>query len=291
MQAGSRTLRAAARDLPPALRGYRTEQRQLNVAAGILATAVLGDSAIEHYRGSFRNPMMFAALGTAALALLANSDGFRRRPMLAPGTRRACHALAVGVGVLGTGFHLYNLARRPGRLNLNDLFYGAPIGAPAALILAGALGIAAEKLGVTPLWSRPRVFGASAGRALAATTAFGLGGTVGEVALLHFRGAFQNPFMYVPVSLPPVAAGLMAKAALAPRPGSHRLTRFWLKATAIVGLVGAGFHAYGISRAMDGWRNWRQNLVAGPPIPAPPAFSGLAIAGLAALRLLERDAE
>jgi hypothetical protein len=38
---------------------------------------------------------------------------------------------------------------------------------------------------------------------------------------------------------------------------------------------------------MGGWRNWRQNLLAGPPLPAPPAFVGLAFAGLAALQMLE----
>jgi LPXTG-motif cell wall-anchored protein len=39
---------------------------------------------------------------------------------------------------------------------------------------------------------------------------------------------------------------------------------------------------------MGGWRNWRQNLLAGPPIPAPPAFTGLALAGLGALLLMKR---
>jgi hypothetical protein len=38
---------------------------------------------------------------------------------------------------------------------------------------------------------------------------------------------------------------------------------------------------------MGGWKNWRQNVLNGPPIPAPPSFTGLALAGLAALELLE----
>jgi hypothetical protein len=37
---------------------------------------------------------------------------------------------------------------------------------------------------------------------------------------------------------------------------------------------------------MGGWRNWRQNVLNGPPLPAPPSFTGLALAGLAALKLL-----
>ena len=38
---------------------------------------------------------------------------------------------------------------------------------------------------------------------------------------------------------------------------------------------------------MGGWRNWSQNVLNGPPMPAPPSFTGLALAGLAALSLIE----
>jgi hypothetical protein len=93
--------------------------------------------------------------------------------------------------------------------------------------------------------------------------------------------------MYLPVTLPPIAAALMAEAALGaerPRP----LTRGWLRATALLGAVGVGFHIGGVGRGMGGWRNWRQTMIDGPPIPAPPSFTGLALAGLAALGLMER---
>ncbi len=56
---------------------------------------------------------------------------------------------------------------------------------------------------------------------------------------------------------------------------------------ALVGVLGVGFHAVGVARNMGGWRNWTQNIQAGPPLPAPPAFTGLALAGLAALGLLQ----
>ena len=54
------------------------------------------------------------------------------------------------------------------------------------------------------------------------------------------------------------------------------------------GLLGSAFHAYGIQRNMGGWRNWSQNVLNGPPLPAPPGFTALALAGLAALALIER---
>jgi hypothetical protein len=50
-----------------------------------------------------------------------------------------------------------------------------------------------------------------------------------------------------------------------------------------------GFHARGVARQMGGWANWSQNLLSGPPLPAPPSFSALALAGRAALELRARE--
>jgi hypothetical protein len=137
--------------------------------------------------------------------------------------------------------------------------------------------------------SHRRVFGdARIASALAALSVVSLVGTSAEAALLHFRGAYHNPAMYVPVTLPPLAAALLARAAL--RPGrQHPVTRFALRALVATGFVGVGFHAYGVGRNMGGWRNWSQNLLNGPPLPAPPSFTALALAGLTALDLIERD--
>jgi hypothetical protein len=92
--------------------------------------------------------------------------------------------------------------------------------------------------------------------------------------------------MLLPVTFPPAAAALLTAAALGRAERPRRLTRWWLRVTGLVGIAGVGFHAVGVARNMGGWRNWRQNLQTGPPLPAPPAFLGLALAGLAALGLL-----
>jgi hypothetical protein len=42
---------------------------------------------------------------------------------------------------------------------------------------------------------------------------------------------------------------------------------------------------------MGGWRNWSQNILNGPPLPAPPSFAGLALAGLAALELMKEHSD
>jgi len=171
--------------------------------------------------------------------------------------------------------------RRPGGLSWANLFYAAPLGAPAALLLAGVIGLAARPVAA----GAPTLAGLPSGRALCGLAAFGLAGTSAEAALLHFRGAFQHPAMWVPVSVPPVTAVMLASAALPGAPGPRRLTHALLKACTWLGVLGMGFHARGIARQMGGWRNWSQNVLAGPPLPAPPSFSALALAGRAALAL------
>jgi hypothetical protein len=149
------------------------------------------------------------------------------------------------------------------------------------------MGFLAERVRDNPPGEATTIAGRSAGRVVAAAVSVGLLGTVGEAGLLHFRGAYHDPFMYLPVTLPPVTALLTANAACATAGRNRWLTRLMLRLTAVLGFAGSGFHAIGVARNMGGWRNWRQNVLNGPPIPAPPSFTGLALAGLAALGLME----
>ena len=266
--------------------------RQLYASTAMLAASVLSDSTLEHYRGGFENPGMFAPLASSALVLACAARGAGRQPRSAPALP-ALPALpfraACAIGLAGLAFHSYNVLRRTGGLSWASLFYAAPLGAPAALSLAGMLGLAARAVGRgTPMLARlPR------GRALGVLAAVGLAGTSLEAALLHFRGAYQHPAMWLPVTVPPVGAALLALGALqAPARASARarLTRAWLGACMWLGLAGMGFHARGVARQMGGWANWSQNLLSGPPLPAPPSFSALALAGRAALALSMREA-
>ena len=261
--------------------------RRLNRAAGILAASVLFDSGLEHYRGSFENKAMFTPLVASALTLAVSLHGNGDKRAGMHRVRDAAYALAAATGIVGTAFHAYNVVKRPGGLAWQNLFYGAPLGAPAAILLSGLLGVTSERVRDSRAGSTPSVFGLPAGRALAALTGLGLLGTSGEAGLLHFRGAYQNPLMFAPVTIPPVAALLMAETAFGAPDRNRWLTRWWMRATTLLGFAGVGLHAYGVSRSMGGWRNWSQNVLDGPPLPAPPAFTGLALAGLAALGLLK----
>jgi hypothetical protein len=266
------------------MRGLRGPVRLLRAATAMLGLSVLADSAMEHYRGSFENPGMFAPLLASAATVLTSL----RRPAEPPSPlSRRVFRTAVGVGVAGTGFHVFNVLRRPGGLSWQNLFYAAPLGAPAALALAGLFGLAADDVAGTLPGMAPEIGGMPARTTLAALASIGLAGTVAEAGLLHFRGAFHNPLMLLPVTLPPVAGLALAGAARSQRPDPG--ARGLLVATALLGPVGTALHAFGVSRAMGGWRNWSQNVLDGPPLPAPPAFSALALVGLAVLQLIEAE--
>ncbi|HET7410429.1 MAG TPA: hypothetical protein VFJ13_09540 [Paracoccaceae bacterium] len=252
--------------------------------AGLVAASVLADSALEHYRGNFKNPVMYMAPTMAAATLAAAlSQSFSPT---AERTRAAVFGAAVLVGAVGTGFHLRNITMRPGGLTFNNLFYRAPFGAPAALALAGAFGLGslmADEGGEFGLGDR------AAGRGLGAATAAGLFGLAAEIGLLHFRGAFHDPLMYAPVAAVPLTGAAMLAVLADPTASRRKVARRLLGTTTALGAVGTGLHAYGVSRNMGGFGNWTQNLFQGPPVAAPPSLAGIALAGFAALRLLAED--
>lgn len=243
-------------------------------ATAVLGVSVLWDSAVGHYRGRFHNPVMWVAPATAATltacAAYAVATNGRSR------ARAELYTATVAAGMVGSGFHLYNVVKRVGGLSWQNLFYAAPLGAPGALSVAGLMGIAGERL--PPLPARLRL----------GAVALGLAFTIAEAALLHFRGAFQNRYMLLPVTVPTAAA--LAAGSAVWRPGSDpAVAETLLGATLGLGALGPVFHAYGVHRNMGGWANASQNVLNGPPLGAPPAFAALALAGLSAVQEIRHD--
>jgi len=266
---------------PKGDRNHRAAQA-LGAGAAILCVSVALDSAIEHYRGEFKDKAMFVG-PTMALLGLGAATYVAFRPQRANDTLPKIALFTVGAtGLVGLGFHSYNILKRPGELDALNLFYGAPMGAPAALTLAGLYGVIAGEMLSGRSYVKSRL-----PRHTAGLIAFSLMGTIAEAGLLHFRGSFQDPAMYLPVTIPPLAAMSIGAAALSPR--ATAVAEPLLKATAVLGIAGPIFHAYGIHRNMGGWKNWSQMILQGPPLPAPPAFLGIAAAGLGIIPLLKEE--
>jgi hypothetical protein len=272
-------------DEPPADSEDVKGARRLAGGAAVLAFSVLADSSLEHYRGGFHNPAMYIAPTVSAVSLAHHVHMLLTPESPSPG-RLALSTLTFATGLTGFLFHIYNVRKRDGGFSLLNLFYGAPLGAPMAITASGLAGMAAVQLvAEAEAGSPPRLLGVPGGDLVGIATAAVMLGTVTEAALLHFRGAFHDPFMFVPVTVPPAAAAVLGCAVFLP--AWRKAARALLCATGVAGVAGAGFHAYGISRNMGGFYNWSQTVLNGPPLPAPPSFTGVALAGLGAVLLLE----
>ena len=274
------------RRTPPSHRAKAWENctRDLNRSAGILAASVVLDSTMQHFEGVFHNRAMYAAPAVAAAAMGTALSGHAPRRV---GT--AVFGTSLAVGLTGLGFHIYNIVKRPGGMSWNNVFYAAPFAAPGALALSGLFGLITGVVHRMRRAPRKRQIEFAEGLAYAVSACMMV--TASEVWVLHFRGAFHDPFMYVPVTVVPAAAAALAFAGWHQSEPSYKAARWLLNTAGVIGIAGVGFHAYGIHRNMGGWRNWSQMLFQGPPIPAPPSFSGLAVAGLGALSLLREETE
>jgi hypothetical protein len=106
-----------------------------------------------------------------------------------------------------------------------------------------------------------------------------------ELTLLHFRGAFQSRFMWIPVvSLPTVMAGGVASGLKKDERRSRDILRPFAWLMTVIGTLGTFFHLRGISRQMGGFYNWKYNMVTGPPFPAPIQVALFGLLGTVASR-------
>ncbi len=262
--------------------------RQLNRSAGLLAAEAWLENAHKYYCSDVRHKALLMPLWASTLSLFVNLQGATDRSRTASATRGLVLLVAAFAGVSEAGFRVRQAPRRPGGRLWRALWSATPGGgAPAALWLSGLLGLFAERVRHTAAHRAPTFLGVHAGRVVGLATAAALIGANEEAGLRPLRGVFQNPFVYIPLMLPPVAAALVARASWDPRARVHKTTRTWLWVTVGAGMVATGLRAYGVARATASGFKGRRSGWAIASIPVPPRSTALALAGLAALGLLD----
>ena len=255
--------------------------RWLGVIVLVLAPTTAWEAFLGHYRSGFSLKAQYAPLVTALILSLAAAAS-----LVFPGRSSLILQVAgwTGVvsGLIGTGFHhYYGITEKPGgyRWLLHQVMQHAPPLAPLSHAALGALMIIAGRM----------AGGASTVTGLPVTTwiivvcAVTIAGAAIQSAILHYRGAFNNLLMWVPVTIPVVAALVLGWHGVAPSASLGRIAAFTLWLTFISGFVGLGMHIRGIDRQMGGFYVGMANLMQGPPLSAPLVFSGFAAAALAAL--------
>jgi hypothetical protein len=193
--------------------------------------------------------------------------------------------LALLAGLIGSGYHhWYGVTTKPGgyRWLLHHLMHHAPPLAPLTLALAGSLAV----LGATGASGAGEFLGFPIQALTLGTVGTGLLGLASAAGLLHYRGAFNNAAMYLPVLLLPLAAGSIAWHIAAPdSAASDRISTALLWATFLGGFIGAGMHLRGMDRQMGGLAMGVAAILDAPPPGAPLLVATLGASGLVALRL------
>lgn len=247
---------------------------------------LLADAFAGHYRSGFALRAQYAPFLSGGLLIVSAATAcVAPHAAWANTFLRGTGWLAVGSGIVGFGFHhYYGVAKKPGGYGwlLHYLMYGAPQLAPLALSWTGALALVAAR----GLAGETSFFGLNLRAALFALVAAALAGAVLQAAILHYRGAFNNPAMYAPLTAPALAVVACAWAAIAP--GEVALTvlapLLWL--TMLIGFAGLGMHLRGFGRQMGGLYVTVFNWLEGPPAWAPALFTGFAAVGLVTVHLL-----
>lgn len=256
------------------------------LVTAVMTLLLLADALAGHYRSGFFSRSQYVPFISGGLLIITNVAA-----TIAPTSAwlnmamRVAGWLAVASGLIGFGFHHYfGIAKKPGGYKwlLHYLMYGAPQLAPPALAILGVLAVLAAQ----GLAGEVSIVGLSIHEALLALVTVALAGAILQAAILHYRGAFNNPAMYAPLTAPILAVVASIWMIVAPNSVMLQVLTVLLWLTFLIGFVGLGMHLRGMGRQMGGLYVPLFNLLEGPPAWAPALFAGFAAVGLVTVHLL-----
>jgi hypothetical protein len=247
---------------------------------------LLADALAGHYRSGFAFRTQYAPFVSGGLLIVsALAASIAPDVLWTNKVLRVAGWLAVITGAVGFGFHhYYGVAKKPGGYGwlLHYLMYGAPQLAPLALTAMGALALIAAQ----GLAKQTTFGGINIRAAIFVFLAITLIGAILQAGILHYRGAFNNPMMYMPLTAPLVAVFISIWMAFTPARGASFVLAVLLWLTFLTGFVGLGMHLRGLGRQMGGLYVIVFNWLEGPPAFAPALFAGFSAVGLVAIYLL-----
>lgn len=283
-------------------------QRSLCLVVATTSVASGLEVGYEHYKGSYSNPVMYTpVLLSGALAVSAAMGFFSRRA--ANTILRPVSILTLADGIIGFGFHVRGIARKPGgwRLPVTNIVMGPPIFAPLLFGTSAYLGLLASCLrreedtsgivgdsriilgrlaGKKPGWrmnlSHGRFQKHLSGVMLAWAFFSGF-----EALYSHYKSNFGYKAQWTPVLLTPLLMGA-AIAAIFSRKAANTLLPAVSTLALADGAAGFYYHARGIVRRPGGTKKPIYNILYGPPIFAPLLFAACGFLGVMA-SLLRRE--
>jgi len=280
-----------------------TFQRSMSLL--VVSTSIVSGAevAYEHYRGGYSNPIMYSPVILSGVLSVAGVAAFFSGRM-ARSFLRWTSAITFLDGIIGFGFHIRGIARKPGgwRLPLTNIVMGPPIFAPLLFGTSAYLGILASYLQREEDGSSKRTLQPEekadwredirVGRFqkhLCVVTAVWTFCSGFEAWYSHYKNNFQYRVQWSPVILTPLMMAASIGAIKSRRIANTALPL--ASATAIVnGTVGFAYHLRGILRRPGGLKKPLYNTLYGPPIFAPMLFAACGVLGaLACLMRRERS--
>lgn len=275
-------------------------QRSLSlvVAGSSLVSAM--EVGYEHYRGSYTNPVMYSPVVLSGVLTVASAAAIFSRRAAQTWMRYTAY-LTLLDGVVGFGFHIRGVARKPGgwRMPVTNIVMGPPLFAPLLFGTSAYLGVIASYLRREEDLTAPRralslVKGAlrkqdwrediRVGRfqkhfsAVVAMFALCAGA---ESWYSHYKDNFKYRVQWSPILLTPLLTGA-ALGSLVSRRCARTLLPVVAGAAMLDGVVGTAYHVRGILRRPAGKKKPLYNTLYGPPIFAPMLFAAAGLLGMLA---------
>ena len=209
-------------------------------------------------------------------------------------------------GLIGFGFHIRGIARKPGgwRMPITNLVMGPPVFAPLLFGTSAYLGVIASYLQREEDhgWKGRTIEAASKLRKqdfrddirigrfqkhLCVVTAVGTLASGAEAWYSHYKNNFKYKVQWSPLLLTPFLAGA-ALASLSSKRVANTLLPVAAGLAMADGVVGTGYHIRGILRRPGGKKKPLYNILYGPPIFAPMLFAACGMLGMMAY-LMRRE--
>ncbi|MDQ2841166.1 MAG: hypothetical protein M3Y72_09045 [Acidobacteriota bacterium] len=274
-------------------------QRSLSlVAAGSSLISGL-EVGYEHYKGSYGNRAMYSPVALS-VALTATATAGIFSVKAARTWMRWTSVATLLDGIIGFGFHIRGIQRKPGGWNLplTNIIMGPPIFAPLLFGTAAYLGFIASYLrpeGQQAVgdherertgWRRELNEGQFQ-KHMAAVAALWTLFSGAEAWYSHYKSRFRIWSQWIPVLLSPVqfaaCLGAVYSATVAQKllPASSAITM-------ASGGIGFFYHVRGVVRRPGKTKHWLYNVLYGPPIFAPLLFAACGALGMLS-SLLRRE--
>jgi hypothetical protein len=275
---------------------HGTFQRSMSLLVAGTSLVSGMEVAYEHYKGSYSNPVMYTPVILSGALTVAGICGFFSRA-LANTFLRYTGFLTLLDGVIGFGFHIRGVARKPGgwRLPITNIVMGPPLFAPLLFGTSAYLGVIASYLqreedhGLrsraveTALSLRSPNFGDDIciGRFqkhLCVVCAIGTFAVGAESWYSHYKDNFKFRVQWSPVLLSPLMIAV-AIASIRSKRVANTLLPIVAALLMLNGVVGTYYHARGIASRSGGLKKPLYNILYGPPIFAPMLMAACGMLG------------